>query len=623
MGRILSAPKELRLFGPPVSWTPTTFIALATLLALWGLKVYSTWAAWGSLTIDSGHEMYIPAQLAEGKQLYRDVWFMYGPASAYFNSYLYRLFGVHLSVLYWAGSVSALVSAIFLYLVGMRLSSWLVGWTAGTALLLEAFQPTIFCFPLPYAFAAVYGCMLGCVFLWIVVCAAESTHRGWILAAGLAAAIALLDKPEFGIACYGTLLLLIVVRSYRQRSMKTILPDSVATLPGILLCAVVIYWMVSIRGVEFITQENVLSWPTSHFMKTYGKMWLETHGFRIDGPSFVAAFWRSIAPLGVLFVTWSFLWWRTWDRRSILLRCGFVLGLVLYFKKSSLFVCPLPIPLSEKLSPIFLPQDMLLYVAIATVAIWGYFFWRRGDMSPVLPLTLTFACLTAFRILMGMQAVGYPIFYNGPVILCYLLLVRMIIPRSVGNPHRRFWGEAVICFGCLLAVHLVSQDIESHAKDYVPFQTDRGLIRTTKRKVQNYEVAIRFMKEKAARGETVLSIPEDTSLYFLSGTQCPTRIFDFSPGVVAPGKMTEEVIREIDRAPVQYLIWSNREYPDYGVPVFGKDFDQPLGDYLKSHYRPVGLLTPDSGPGWAAEIWQRTGEVEEKQRNAPGKSGGG
>src|SRR5271165_3978654 len=126
MGRILSAPKEPRLFGPPVSWTPTTFIALATLLALWGLKVYSTWAAWGSLTIDSGHEMYIPAQLAEGKQLYRDVWFMYGPASAYFNSYLYRLFGVHLSVLYWAGSVSALVSAIFLYLVGMRLSSWLV-----------------------------------------------------------------------------------------------------------------------------------------------------------------------------------------------------------------------------------------------------------------------------------------------------------------------------------------------------------------------------------------------------------------------------------------------------------------------------------------------------------------
>ena len=53
--------------------------------------------------------------LAEGKTLYRDVWFMYGPASPYFNSYLFRVFGIHLNVLYWAGSLGALGSAIFLY----------------------------------------------------------------------------------------------------------------------------------------------------------------------------------------------------------------------------------------------------------------------------------------------------------------------------------------------------------------------------------------------------------------------------------------------------------------------------------------------------------------------------
>jgi len=40
----------------------------------------------GKPTVDSGHEMYVPTVLAEGKTLYKDVWFMYFPAAPYFNS---------------------------------------------------------------------------------------------------------------------------------------------------------------------------------------------------------------------------------------------------------------------------------------------------------------------------------------------------------------------------------------------------------------------------------------------------------------------------------------------------------------------------------------------------------
>jgi hypothetical protein len=40
-----------------------------------------TWGAWGNLTIDSSHEMYVPAMLAEGKQLYRDIFLSHWDAS--------------------------------------------------------------------------------------------------------------------------------------------------------------------------------------------------------------------------------------------------------------------------------------------------------------------------------------------------------------------------------------------------------------------------------------------------------------------------------------------------------------------------------------------------------------
>src|SRR5689334_16651653 len=78
-------PGAMEPLGPPAAWNRTTYIGLLSLTGLWAVKMYLTWAAWGNLTIDSGHEMYIPALLAQGKLLYRDVWFMYGPAAPYFN----------------------------------------------------------------------------------------------------------------------------------------------------------------------------------------------------------------------------------------------------------------------------------------------------------------------------------------------------------------------------------------------------------------------------------------------------------------------------------------------------------------------------------------------------------
>jgi len=89
------------------------------------------------------------------------------------------------------------------------------------------------------------------------------------------------------------------------------------------------------------------------------------------------------------------------------------------------------------------------------------------------------------------------------------------------------------------------------------------------------------MKEKASAGESVLSVPEDTSLYFLSSTNCPTRVFSFTPGIVAPGQMTDKMIREIERQPVRYLLWSNRQFPEFGTHVFGEDFVPRIGDYLR------------------------------------------
>jgi len=213
---------------------------------------------------------------------------------------------------------------------------------------------------------------------------------------------------------------------------------------------------------------------------------------------------------------------------------------------------------------------------------------------------------------MKMSAGGYPIYYNGPVVLSFLLLLRLIIPRSGRSRRFVFVGELVICLACLAPVVLHATAFEAGTKNFVPLTTERGTVRVSKHMAENYKAAIQFMKDKASLGKSVLSVPEDTSLYFLSGTYCPTRVFSFTPGVLAPGKMTDDMIREIDRKPVDYLLWSNRTFSEYRVSVFGKDFDREVGDYLKSHYRPVAPVLPNTGSylEWTAVVWERKPESQ-------------
>ena len=609
------------------SYVPS-WIGTLTLVALWAWQLWYTWGGWGDFTIDSGHEMYVPWMLAQGKMLYRDVWFMYPPAGPYFNSYLFRIFGAHLNVLYWAGSLAALGSALLLFFAGGKLESRIAGWTAGAVILLEAFGPTLFCFPLPYSFSTVYACLVGCAFLWFVVNAWESQSWGWLFAAGTAAAAALLLKPEFGIACYATVALLTAAKSYAQKSWKPLAMAGVASLPGVVCCALVLRWMISIAGVQFITQENIMSWPSSYFMRAYGKLWLEGTGFTVSRDALLDAFFRAIPLLGIVVVLGSVRWWKRSGASANMLRAALAAGVGVLLWVNNYWTAPRSAgeALRFTLASVFFPQDMVLYVILAALVAWMLFLRRGGPTRFALPaLAMSYAALLSFRILMGMAAEKYPIYYNGPVVLCFLYMAFLLLPvGSIANPSgddsravraRRIAAGARLAFsaGTLAVVFLTTHGPEVYARQNLfPMETDRGTAYLTKNKAEQYQAAIRFMKQKAAMGEAVMSVPEDTSLYFLAGTECPTRVYQFTPGSLAPGKMTDETIAQIEAGRVRYLIWSNRIFPEYGTPVFGTNFDVPLGDYLKAHYRPVGRLvqTKPSMWHWTAMVWERNLEPE-------------
>jgi len=483
------------------------------------------------------------------------------------------------------------------------------------------------------------------------------------------AAVALLLKFEFGGACYCTILLLMFAEGLRQRSWKPMWAGTAAILPGLLGCAVVAWWMASIAGTAFITQENFQSWPTSYFMRTYGKLWLVQTGFNLSPHALLAAFGRVSIFAGVTIGPHLLLRRKPNERGLLFLILGLGAAILAFLSPPSLvrgalllsehpllaavgricifagvavgfnflrrrklvddgllltlglgvavLACLSPISVLQGalvLGRIFFPVDMVLIAGMAAVGGW-WFGYARGfsQGSLAIAILFTFSIILPFRILFGMRPAGYPIYYNAPVILSFLFLgSRLIVPGLLRSSTFALRADLIVCCCCLMWVTTHADVFLSRQNRLWPLNTERGVVWIPKQMVDSYLKAIAFMKEKAAAGESVLSVPEDTSLYFLSGTTCPTRVYLFTPGVLVPGKMIKDTISEIEQKKVRYLLWSNRTFTEYGVPVFGKDYDTAFAGYLRLHYRSVGPLIENNEPGWNATVWERM--TDEKSR---------
>ena len=592
----------------PEVWQMILGVLLLT--ALCALQLYSNWETWGNLTTDSGRELYVSLIAKDGGTLYRDAWYPYGPAAPYTNAVLFRIFGLHLLVFYSVGTISALGSAIFLFLAGKELGFAWAGWTAGAVVITQAFEPGLFSFPVPYSSAAVYACLLSSAFLWLMLRGLVTGRWLWSFTAGTLAALALLTKPEFGLSCYLAFFAAVIFRAIHFKDAKQVAKDAAGLLPGLVLCTYVIHWMIAIRGFSFITQENLVMWPTSYFMKTFGREWLAYTGFDLSWSAFRVAVMRLVIPLGAWVVLARMVSHARGRNglRSVLLTAMLFLGLVAYWQ-----YWPEGSSAMSIAQAVFFPRPLVFCTIAGTLGAAWYFL--RGGLEPRLArlvLLLGFTGLLAFRMMYKTVPEGFSIFYDGPAVLGYLILLTLLIRELLRKSGREFRLEYAALAGCFFVVFHYAAALAS--RPVVPLRTAIGTFRVSRRAAESYEAAIAFIKDKQARGETVMVLPEDTMLYVLSGTRAPTRVNEFMPGFLAPGEMTQQLFHEIEAKNVRYLLWSNRTFTEYGVPVFGRDFDQELVHYLAARYKPVGMLVPDSERHWGLTftVWEREDAATER-----------
>src|ERR1043166_2212861 len=100
------------------AWLPWIWLA-----GVYLLLVVISCKRWANPIVDCGREMYVPWQITTGKMLYRDLFWMYGPLVPYWHALLFKLFGLHLNVLYAVGLSLVAIQTALVFVIGRRILS--------------------------------------------------------------------------------------------------------------------------------------------------------------------------------------------------------------------------------------------------------------------------------------------------------------------------------------------------------------------------------------------------------------------------------------------------------------------------------------------------------------------
>jgi hypothetical protein len=595
--------------GESSSTTAEWVARLVIILIACGLA-WHTWGHWGDFQIDNGRELYVPAEILKGKLLFRDIWYMYGPLAPYVKALLFRIFGVHLMVLYLFGLALTIGTALVTFEIARKFQLGVVG-SAVPALffLVEAYYPFIRNFVFPYSYAASLGAFLGSACLYFILRHASSARTLHLGFAALLASLAILTKQEFGVACLVLLGFEVASCYLIQRSASRLIRNIAVCFAGLLPAMAGYGWFIWKLSAKFIFFDNWISTPGTYFMRTFAKITMPEQGFRfvpselLEAAEFTAlsvALWALVASFAAYGITklrlrshWSIALtalvclsplWIAAVAFAILFPYGIVIN-------TTWLTRLLVIPMTQ----VILPTGMFFLVVIFSI----YSLWKliRGPRSATVVQEAglgVYASLVAVRQMMELRPTIFKcsVFFNVPAFLIFLILIYRIIRwacRSLDIKRSDFVAVS------MLTVEAVMLFILFFPKPQLltdRLDTPYGSFYTRPDVTILFPQIISFMKTHTQNGKDILVLPEPPSLYVFAGMEAPSRWYSLVPGTLAP-EQEQQFIDQVASNQVRYVLITDRSFNEYGVWGFiNHGYNPIVYKWIMSNYVKVSQFGP-------------------------------
>lgn len=563
--------------------------AVLILVVLFALMSAISWNAWANPVIDGGREMNTPLRLLHGEMLYSQVYYLYGPVAPYFNALLYKIFGVHLNVLYAAGLAGALLLVLMVFYLARWFMTAYEAMLAGAAVILFSVFKQGGNLIFPYSYSALYGTLIGTLALLAQIDFVRSRRMLSLYAAGALSGLALCCKFEFGIAASVSLIALILTAPREQRAR--IAKISLATLA---VFPFVIYGLLFARvPAESILKDTfILPGYIPSELLYYNKIWrlglghpgktlrelinalallgvcggaALLAGIRMTGKSIaftqaeprLRRIWLATFACGGLMMVHLLLFGTRWSLNPFRALPVLFLGMIWFCLKTA-----------DNDEATKIAKRSLLVISLFSLAVMARVIIRvsaSGGLIPI-PLMLFIFMFTAFL----------PVFSISPV---------------AGSRTRR---TVAILLTTALVVTLGVLAFRENNFSY-SLHTPRGTMRLNPTLGSAMDQTMDFISKNSSPGDYILGLPESSSLNFLADRPAPLRY-----EIITPGFLTEpeeqRSIRRLQEKNVKYVFLFNRSTGEFGAEALGKDYCRTLMGWIESNYTLAAVFGKDASP---------------------------
>jgi hypothetical protein len=531
--------------------------------------------------------MDVPARLAAGERLYRDVTYNYGPAGPWLNALALRTFGHRWAVLEAVGILLAAAILALLYRLTRRAGSplsALVATTLAAAFCLGAPHGGAFVFP--YSFANLYA-LAGSL---LALLGYGSERRGAPFIAALGLALALAARPEIG-AATALLLLAAGVRSrvdHRPGLRKTVLivlgaGAAAAALYGAAFAG--IPWRILEREVPFLHLASLPPEWKHYYRGAAGLLhpWMAARtlaaGLALDALLLAACAWIAAS-------------------RRVAAAVIVLTALAAVLAAWALFVS------GNELPPLLFPLPLIAPLAAAAVFLRKPFGPRERDRF----LLFALAAVAASRVLLHLRLGAEMSPFAAPALPCALAAAAILgldIPaRRFRDPaaYRRPLAAALLLLGGLFLVQIARAGADPRLGR---LDTPAGALRLPAGEAAAVAGTLRFLAERTRPGDPLASFPEGGFFNFVSGLRNPLRETLILPGVIdAAGEAA--VVARIDRERPPFLLLCHRPTAEFGTGPFGKGYAVGLWAEVEKRYVEVTPPFPSRRrANWFVRIYER------------------
>lgn len=559
-----------------------------------------TWRKWPTLLLDFGHELYIPWRLSEGQVLYRDVAFLYGPLSQYFNALLFQIFGVSLSTLIYE-NLLILAAIVF---IGYRFFSDEPGrLTAAAAcvffLLVFAFSHLgisgNFNFICPYSHEATHGIAL-CTAMIFLLCRNGGSDRPLSTAlAGFLFGLTALTRVEIFTAAVGAVTAWIIAISIPADHKWKLTIRAVMVFIAGALASLVIFFLFLLGRM-----------PVSDAVFSMGGSFKALFSTGVHEQTFFKGIMGLVDPgaNGLLMVE-SFL--------TMAAFVAAVLALDYFFRKQPIgrYLAGGGIGIAVIIISTFrpglfrwdaLPRSLPL-VCLSLTAWFLVSSWRRRHdhhSSPIDKKGLVwsvFSLLLLAKIFLKVTFSHYGFYLAMPAALALVVFLVGILPRSLerawaGGRVFRLISLAVVLAGAFFFFRTSLGWYDK--KDYVVGRGGDAIV-TYGPQVSAVGVATAYalerIEELAAPSQTMVFLPEGVMLNYLSRRINPTRYHTFmmtEMSVFGEGA----ILTSLKQAQPDFIVLVERSTSEFGVGYFGADprYGARIMEWVDKNYDTVELI---------------------------------